>query len=79
MKNDDNITEETIYKTFKNLEIYNKETAIDFIEDIKRDNYITINNIDDETFKKIKNLNDYYDDDFGFNKEKDDFEIGFKF
>lgn len=79
LKNDDNITEETIYKTFKNLEIYNKETAIDFIEDIKRDNYITINNIDDETFKKIKNLNDYYDDDFGFNKEKDDFEIGFKF
>lgn len=79
LKNDDNITEETIYKTFKNLEIYNKETAIDFIEDIKRDNYITINNIDDETFQKIKNLNDYYDDDFGFNKEKDDFEIGFKF
>lgn len=79
LKNDKNITEETIYKTFKNLEIYNKETAIDFIEDIKRDNYITINNIDDETFKKIKNLNDYYDDDFGFNKEKDDFEIGFKF
>lgn len=75
LKNDDNITEETIYKTFKNLEIYNKETAIDFIEDIKRDNYITINNIDDETFKKIKNLNDYYDDDFGFNKEKDDFEL----
>ena len=35
LKNDDNITEETIYKTFKNLEIYNKETAIDFIEDIK--------------------------------------------
>jgi len=79
LKNDDNITEETIYKTFKNLEIYNKETAIDFIEDIKRDNYITINNIDDETFKKIKNINDYYDDDFGFNKEEDDFEIGFKF
>ena len=79
LKNDDNITEETIYKTFKNLEIYNKETAIDFIEDIKRDNYITINNIDDETFKKIKNINDYYDDDFGFNKEDDDFEIGFKF
>ena len=79
LKNDDNITEETIYKIFKNLEIYNKETAIDFIEDIKRDNYITINNIDDETFKKIKNINDYYDDDFGFNKEEDDFEIGFKF
>lgn len=79
LKNDDNITEETIYKTFKNLEIYNKETAINFIEDIKRDNYITINNIDDETFKKIKNINDYYDDDFGFNKEEDDFEIGFKF
>lgn len=79
LKNDDNITEETIYKTFKNLEIYNKETAIDFIEDIKRDNYITINNIDDETFKKIKNINDYYDDDFGFNKEEDDFEIAFKF
>lgn len=77
LKNDDNITEETIYKIFKNLEIYNKETAIDFIEDIKRDNYITINNIDDETFKKIKNINDYYDDDFGFNKEEDDFEIGF--